>query len=329
MLTLSDFVHIPYTPDLTEAGNLYACRCLAIDLVQASNLDLAPLHSLSAEIAADLSLRRYLAQEHISFKTLGAEPFTHPDRNEIILGGRPCHLINALMWRKAHITRIKGNPAELLTAPASVPVAALTSERWGYQDLLVFAFTLAMPMLARGSSSKAQAEGKADYLIYIMPGSWRKASLKGALPGLTLQSASDGEIALELGGQMSNRDFESRDLLLTSAQPATEIQGFTRLAYISTRHAPTATISVHDPRHQRVLHITPDRWANLGVDGVEIILAGYIEVGEFRRHAQRFRLSARPREFYDSSSPSFSIPIQDLLPLPGFITWLRGIQESS
>ena len=70
MLTLPYLVHIPYTPDLTEAGNLYACRCLALDRVQANNLDLAPLRRLSAEIAADLSLRRYLAQERISHKLL-------------------------------------------------------------------------------------------------------------------------------------------------------------------------------------------------------------------------------------------------------------------
>ena len=327
MLTLSDFVHIPYTPDLTETGNLYACRCLALDLVQASNLDLAPMRRLSAEIAAELSLRRYLAQEHIQFKSLDAGHFTHPDRNEITLGGRPCHVINALMRRKAHITRIKGNPAELLSAPASVPEAALASERWAYEDLLIFAFTQAVPKLARGASGKAQAEGRADYFIYVLPGSWRKASLKGASLDIAIQSASD--VTLELGGQTSNRDFERQELHLPSSQPAKTVQGLTRLAYISTRHAPTTTISIHDPRQQRTLHITPDRWGNLGVDGVEIILAGYIEVGEFRRRAYRLRSFVRPWEFDSITLPILSIRIQDLLPLPQLVAWLRGIQESS
>jgi hypothetical protein len=321
-------VHIPYTLDLTEAGNLYACRCLALDLVQASNLDLAPLRRLSAEIAADLSLRHYLAQEHVSYNTLGAEPFSHPDRNEIILGKRLCHLANTSIGRKAHIDRVKGNPALLLSAPASVPEAALTSERWGYQDLLIFALTLAMPKLARGASGKAQTGDKADHFIYVLPGSWRKARLKGESFNLAIQSACDGEIALELGGQAGNHDFISQTIRLPSRQSVRIAQRFTRLAYISIRHMPTATISLHDPGHQHPLHITPDRWGNLGVDGIEIILVGYIEAGEFRRRAQRIRPSARPWEFDSYPSPGFSLPMQDLLPLPGLITWLRNIQES-
>ena len=329
MLTLSDFVHLPFTPDLTETGNLYACRCLALDLAQASNLDLAPLRRLSAEIAADLSLRRYFAQEHISIKFLDASPFTHPDRNEIILGGRPCHVLNASMARKAHIDHIKDDPAVLLAAPACVPSAALASESWGYQDLLIFTFTLAVPKLAREASGKGRAVGNADFYIYILPGSWRKARMNGAFTDLTLQNASNDEVTLELGGQTANRDFLRLELLLPSRQSGIAAQGFTRLAYILTHHVPTATISVFDQKNKRALHITPDRWGNLGVDGVEIILAGYLEVGEFRRRASRLRPSAHHWVFDHTSSPYLSIPIQELLPLPGLVAWLRSLQGSS
>jgi hypothetical protein len=329
LLTLSDFVHIPYTPDLTEAGILYACRCLALDRVQASNLDLAPLRRLSAEIAADLSLRRYLAQEHISYKILDAEPFTHPDRNEIILGGRPCHVINTLIRRKEQIDRIEGNPAMLLPTPASLPEAALTSERWGYQDLLIFTFTLTKPKLARGASSIVQTDGKTDYLIYILPKSWRNTRIEFATLGLEIQNASNGEVTLELGGQTSNRDFVSQFIRLPSRQSVIAVQGFSRLAYLGTRHAPTATISLHDRRRQHSLHIPSDHWGNLEVDGVEIILAGYIEVGEFRRRAHRPRHSALPREIDGYPSQGPSIPIQDLLPLPELIAWLRRIQGTN
>jgi hypothetical protein len=322
-------VHIPYPSDLTEAGNLYACRWLALDFVRASNLDLAPLRRLSAEIAADLSLRRYLAQEHIPFNFVETEPFTHPDRNEIILGRRPCHVINAWIARKSHIDRLQGSPAALLSAPACVSEAAIASEKWGYQDLLIFAFALAVPKLARQAISNAQAEGNSDYRIYILPKSWRNASYEATIPGLAIQSASDGEITLELGGQTIHRDFVSQTLQLAPSQSAMAVQGFTRLAYLSTRQALTATISVHNIKLNRTLRITPDQWGNLWIDGVEIVLAGYIEVGDFRRRARRFRPSARHWELACSSPPSLSLPIQDLLPLPQLVAWLHRIQESS
>jgi hypothetical protein len=328
LLTLSDFVYIPYTPDLTEAGNLYACRCLALDLVQASNLDLAPLRRLSAEIAADLSLRRYLAQQHISIKFLDTEPFTHPDRTETILGGRPCHVINALIARKSYIDRIKGNPEALLSAPASVPETTLSSERWGYQDLLIFTITVGMPKASGQSSNEAEAKSDLEYLIYIMPETWQKNSLKGVSLDLATQSSSDGEIALEFGGQASNRDFVSQNIRLPLNLSETPAHRFTRLAYLSTRHKPTTTISIHDPRYKRTLHITPSQWSSLWIDGGKIILAGYIEVGEFRRRAHRFRPSAHTWKFDYPAPPSLSIPTQDLLPLPQLIAWLRWIQES-
>ncbi len=329
MLTLSDLVHIPYTDDLTQAGTLYASRCLALDLVQASNQDLTSLRCLSAEVAADLSLKRYFAQEHISYKVLEAEPFTHPDRNEIILGGRPCHVINAWIARKAHIHRIKDNPAVLLPAPACVPEATITSEKWGYQDLLIFTFTLAVPTPARQASSNAKVEENKDYLIFVLPESWRNVRSEGTISGLVMQSASDGEIALELGGQTIHHDFLSQNLQVSRRQPAMVIQGFTRLVYIATRQKIIATISIHNPKYNRALHITPDRWGSLGLDGDEILLAGYIEVGEFRRRAHRFRPSARLGEFGYNPSASLSISLQDLLPLPQLVAWLRSIQESS
>ena len=188
---------------------------------------------------------------------------------------------------------------------------------------------MALPRLARGVPGKAQAVGSTDFLIYILPASWRKTGLKGVLTDLVVQSASDSEIAIELGGQRANNDFERQELHLPSGQTIMTVQGLTRLAYISTRHAPTVTISLREPRNNRTLHITPDRWGNLGVHGVEIILAGYLEVGEFRRRAHRLRPSAHPWEFDPDAPLSLSIPIQDLLPLPQLIAWLRGIQRSS
>jgi hypothetical protein len=106
-------------------------------------------------------------------------------------------------------------------------------------------------------------------------------------------------------------------------------ESFTSLAYLASWQAINSPVSVHDPKRKRTLSITPDRWANLWVDGVEIILAGYIEVGEFRRRARRILPSEHPRDTAHLPSQSLSLPVQELQPLPQFISWLRFIQESS
>jgi hypothetical protein len=301
-------VCIPSTSDLTLAGIHYACSSLALDQVQASNLRLNPLRELSAEIAAELSLRRYLGQEHISYNALKAEPFTHPERSEIILGGRPCHVINTSIVRRWDLRRIEASLAALLIMPACAPESALLSEKWGYQDLLIFTFTLNSPKLA-GSNL--------DYLIYIFTEAWRNAKIGGKTPGFTLQNASDNEIAIVLGGRATHRAHVTQTVRLPPRQPVIVAEDFTNLVYLSTRQSFVATISAHHPTLNRTLRISSDRWGSLWVDGVEIFLAGYIEAGEFRRYARRF------------ASQYLSLPVHDLLPLPQLITWLRALQKNS
>ncbi len=329
MVDPSDFVRLPYPPDLIQAGILYACRSLAVGLVQASNLRLDPLRCLSAEVAADLSLRRYLAQEHIPFKTLETEPFSKPERSEIILGGRPCHIINALIAHRSYVHRIAASPEALLSAPACVPEAALASESWGYQDLLIFVFTLAVPRLARQASSSAQTGGDLDYLIYIFPQSWGNAGSGRTILDITIQNESDSEITLELGGEAANHDYASQSLQLPPRQSANAAKSFTSLAYLASRQSITTQVSVHNPKRIRSLRITPDRWVNLWADGLGIILAGYIEVGEFRRLARRMHPYGHAWDKTHLSSQSLSLTVQELQPLPQFLSWLRLFQESN
>jgi hypothetical protein len=322
-------VRIPYTPDLTRAGILYGCRSLALGLVRANNLHLELLRNLSAEIVAELSLRRYLTQEHISFKLLEAEPFSQPERSEIILGGRPCHVINTSITRRSHLRSIANNSEALLDAPACVPEAALTSEKWRYQDLLIFTFTLAAPNLATQVSNSSQADSGSDHLIYILPVAWQNVGLRGIISNLAIQNSSDELVTLELGGRAANRIYMTQAVHLLPRQSVTVVADFTSLSYLTTRQALNTVISVYNPQLNRTLRITPNRWSNLWVDGIGVILAGYFEVGEFRRFARRLRPSDRTLESYNSKSPSLSLMLKDLLPLPQLVAWLRTIQVSS
>jgi len=93
MLTQSDLLHIPYTPDLTEAGITYACRSLQVGsgLISASPFN--HLRRVVSSVVVELSIRRYLVEHKIPFNVLAAEPFTDPNHYDITLGGHRCEIM--------------------------------------------------------------------------------------------------------------------------------------------------------------------------------------------------------------------------------------------
>jgi hypothetical protein len=92
MLTSSDLLHLPYTPDLSEGGIAYACRSLAYTYNRMGGSPLDRMRRIVAGVAVELAFRRYLGEQEIPFDVLGSTPFTDPDRYDVALGGHRCDL---------------------------------------------------------------------------------------------------------------------------------------------------------------------------------------------------------------------------------------------
>jgi len=88
MLTASDLIHLPYTPDLTEAGIAYVCRSLALARAGLGKPTFNRLRRMVGGTAVELAFRRYLHEQSIPFKVSGNQPFTDPDRYDISLACR-------------------------------------------------------------------------------------------------------------------------------------------------------------------------------------------------------------------------------------------------
>jgi len=92
MVSSSDFIHIPYTTDLTEGGIAYALRSLSYSFDRAGGHPYERLRRLVASAAVELAFRGYLFLQDIPYEVKGATPFADPDRYDVSLCGRRCDI---------------------------------------------------------------------------------------------------------------------------------------------------------------------------------------------------------------------------------------------
>jgi hypothetical protein len=121
-MKVDDLVRISYTPDLTDGGITYACRSLPHTYNHKDGSSFVRLRRTAANIAVELAFRRYLTQQNIPFDVKGAEPFTNPDRFDVLLGGHCCKLKSYLISHRTQISALRADLNPVLKAPALVPL---------------------------------------------------------------------------------------------------------------------------------------------------------------------------------------------------------------
>src|SRR5574342_1344797 len=118
MISASDFLHLPYTRDLTEGGVAYAVRSLAYTYNRMGGSPYDRLRRIVAGVAVELAFRRYLSEQDIPFDVKGATPFTDPDRYDVSLGGHRCDVKSFLITHCRQIADMRRNLGIVFKAPA-------------------------------------------------------------------------------------------------------------------------------------------------------------------------------------------------------------------
>jgi hypothetical protein len=116
MITAKDFIHLPFTPDLTKGGIAYACRSLNYTFNRMGGSPYARLRRIVGGVAVELAFRRYLTSQDVPFDVKGATPFSEPDRYDVSLGGHRCEVKSFLITRRPQISDIRREPSVLLNA---------------------------------------------------------------------------------------------------------------------------------------------------------------------------------------------------------------------
>src|SRR5512145_1397877 len=116
MVSASDFIHLPYSRDLTEGGIAYAVRSLPYTYNRMGGSAYERLRRIVAGVAVELAFRRYLSEHEIPFDVMGATPFTDPDHYDVSFAGRRCDIKSFLISHREQIRAMKRNPQILLNA---------------------------------------------------------------------------------------------------------------------------------------------------------------------------------------------------------------------
>jgi hypothetical protein len=319
MLTESDLIHLPYTPDLSEGGIAYACRSLACAYDHPGSSTMDDLRRIVGEVAVELAFRRHLTEQAVPFHVLGVTPFTHPNHYDVSLGGHRCTVKSYPIPRRSLITQIRREPGSLLQAPALIPLDEFAAEGAKPDDLYIFTFQLGIVAAAQEDMAKAVAAGQPVHLIHPLPGAWSRPKNWLPLESLALKSESEGLIPVEIGGMDAKRDFVTAEYDLPPHTRIPVTQEFHSLAYVHAGHLPTARLGLHCPRRGEAYIIHPHAWGNLQVYGMDIILAGWLTHEEYRRKAKVLNAGAHTFQYDATNTKNLLVPLEALNPLGGLL----------
>lgn len=315
MISSSDFIHLPYTLDLTKSGIAYAVRSLAYTYNRMGGSPYDRLRRIVAGVAVELAFRRYLSEHEVPFDVLGATPFTDPDQYDVSLGGRRCDIKSFLITYRGQISEMKRNPQIVLDAPALVPSDQHAAEGHSPYDIYLFAFLSGLVAASQEDLRKVIAGRQPHYLIHAMPEPWARPSNWNPLGALVLKSESETPQTVEIGGQDAGREMRTVTLELPPRTRVKVAEGFYSVAYIHLQTQPEARIGIHSPALQETQLIGPMDWGNIWVYGLDILLTGYLTHEDFSRSASSIPPGSRIFQYDRTRTKNLAVTVSELKPL--------------
>ena len=324
MISVSDFVHLPYTRDLTEGGIAYAVHSLPYTYNRMGGSSSERLRRIVAGVAVELAFRRYLAEQDVPFDVMGATPFTDPDHYDVSLGGRRCDIKSFLITHRDQISDMKRNPQIVLKAPALVPSDQNAAEGHSDRDIYLFAFLSGLVAASPEDMEKTKQTDKASYWIHIMPDAWNRPERWNPLGTLALKSEADETLSVEIGGQDAGREMRSLEIQLPPRTRVEVNEQFFSLAYVHVKYPPAVRLGLHSPQLKETHIIEPPDWGNIWVYGLDILLAGYLDRGEFNRRASFLREGARVFQYNRTRTKNLAVSVYDLRSLSDLLERARA-----
>lgn len=323
MLTSSNFIRIPFTPDLVEGGVAYALRSLLYSFDHTSKSLYDRLRRTVAEAAVELAFRRHLSQQDVPFEIRSATPFTEPDKFNVTLGGHRCDIKSFLISHRDQIAEMRRSPEAILNAPALVPSDHHVTDGYLDNDLYLFAFVSGLVAASQDDLQKVSGSGQPHYLIHVMPAGWRKPLKWNPLGPLVLKSDSEAEMRIEISGQDSARGFLTRLVNIPPKMRVTVEDPFYSVTSIHVKKMAAGRLGIHSPAYNEARVISQLEWGNIWVYGMEIILAGFISRGEFRQQGKFLAQNSRVFQFDHTKTKNLYVPISSLNPLQELFSRVR------
>lgn len=319
MISASDFIHLPYSRDLTEGGIAYALHSLPNTYHRADGSQYDRLRRMVAGAAAELAFRRYLTEREIPFDVKGAMPFTDPEQYDVSLLGQRCEIKSFLISRREQVLQIKHKPEILLNVPALVASDRNAAEGHLSSDIYLFAFLAGLVTAAPQDLQKAVQTNQPYYLVHVLPDPWMRPQKWNPLGKLVLKSDSEENQIVEIGGQDAGREMRSLEVELPPKKRIEIDDQFFSVAYIRTKNMSKARIGLHSPVRKETHIIGESDWGNIWVYGIDIVLTGYLKREEFNRRASFLPEGARTFQYDRTRTKNLAVnncylkPVLELL----------------
>lgn len=282
MFSTGDFITLPYTPDLTEAGIAYTLRSLAFGR---SKLDPDFQREQAAVKSCELAFRRFLDASCLPYHLA---PVVDPLSPHILLNGRRCAFHIRLCSEKGQISRMLHHPETLLEETFHVDDSTAQEE----EDLLLFGFALALIARGKEDSLKAAAGGLPLRLVYPLPEEWNHPGRLKEYQSLVLKSEIPEPVDIEIGGLDCDLTYLTESFHLEPYYRRISGSKFHRSAFIMTKNMPSGRIGIHHRELASTVLVEPGQWHNIWVYGMKIILVGALT----RREMHRIDRERRVRE---------------------------------
>jgi len=323
MISASDFIKLPYSPDLTDGGISYAIRTLAHNYDYMGGSLYSRLRRIVGNVAVELAFRRYLDQQGVPFVVKSVTPFSSADQYDVSLGGHRCDIKTYVTSKRNQISAMRRNPGLILRAPALISEDQFSAANRQDQDLYLFAFLLGLTTNSPEDILKAVDANQRIYLIHPLRSDWARPQIWAPLGRLAVKSECSEPITIEIGGQDVDRNFISETLTLEPLTRAFATNPYYSLAYLHTDSIPLARLGLHSKEKSEVYLIQPHEWGNIWIYGMEIWLAGYMPHDEFRRKASAIFAGSRVFQYSKTQTKNMSVPVGDLRSLDDLLARVK------
>jgi hypothetical protein len=324
MITSSDLISLPYTPDLSEGGIAYACHWLAGAYERMGDSPAERLRSRSGGAAVELAFRRYLTTQAVPFEVREGTPFSQPEHYTLALGGHRCDIISYLITRPGQLAQLRQDPASLLQAPALIPLEQFAAEGHKPDDLYVFAFLTGKVTASQEDVKIAIAAAQTIHLIHPLPEAWRRPAGWRRLERLALKSDCATNVPVEIGGLNAQREFTVAVYELPPRTRLEVAQEFYSLTYMHAGRLPGARLGLHSPVRGEAYIIQPYEWGDIWIEGKQILLAGWITHEEFRSKAAVLNTGMPTFQFAHTRIKNLLVRAEALNPLGSLMEKVRG-----
>jgi len=309
MISPSDFVNLKYSNDLTQAGIDYLCQVLPYEQLHSGKIKIDEIREIVCESAIELAFRRYINLHQIPHAIYVEKLYTNPLRSEIAIGGRRCKLISKTLTQKRQIRNIRKSPEALMKEPATIREEVFSSDFITDNDILIFCYLNALITPNYQSIGSVSSANLPIFLVHTMPQKWSNPNKWARFEDLSIEGRTKREQYLGLTGLDDQRQILIEDITLSSNSQYSIQKNFFTLSFIHTNTLPENQITLRNQTLGEYRSINPKNWMNIWIYGLEIIIAGYITLGEFRNVAEDSTIFSRIIDPRNSQIETCSIPI--------------------